>query len=183
MNPSRADEPIATIDTVGLATVQDAGREGLTDVGVPRSGAWHRGRHRLAHALVHGTLDGPHPTLEILGSDMTLTIHQRQTLALVGPADLTVDGHRAPHAVAVDVSPATTVTIHHRGPGPAYVALSDWQPAPFWDPRQPTPSPTLVAHGEMARHYLLVTCSWAPPAHRTIAWGASCVPRSRHRAR
>ncbi|MEC9179390.1 MAG: hypothetical protein VX682_00130, partial [Actinomycetota bacterium] len=128
MNPSRADEPIATIDTVGLATVQDAGREGLTNVGVPRSGAWHRGRHRLAHALVHGTLDGPHPTLEILGSDMTLTIHQRQTLALVGPADLTVDGHRAPHAVAVDVSPATTVTIHHRGPGPAYVALSDWQP-------------------------------------------------------
>ena len=86
MNPSRADEPIATIDTVGLATVQDAGREGLTDVGVPRSGAWHRGRHRLAHALVHGTLDGPHPTLEILGSDMTLTIHQRQTLALVGVA-------------------------------------------------------------------------------------------------
>ncbi|MGB0675223.1 MAG: hypothetical protein ACPGOU_03270 [Candidatus Nanopelagicales bacterium] len=128
MNPSPTDEPIATIDTVGLATVQDAGREGFTDVGVPRSGAWHRGRHRLAHALVHGTLDGPHPTLEILGSDVTLTIHQRQTLALVGPADLTVDGHRAPHAVAVDVSPATTVTIHHRGPGPAYVALSDWQP-------------------------------------------------------
>ena len=101
---------------------------GFTDVGVPRSGAWHRARHRLAHALVHGTLDGPHPTLEILASDVTLTIHQRQTLALVGPADLTVDGHRAPHAVAVDVSPATTVTIHHRGPGPAYVALSDWQP-------------------------------------------------------
>ena len=82
-------------------------------------------------SLTHSStapLDGPHPTLEILGSELTLTIHQRQTLALVGPADLTVDSHRAPHAVAVDVPPATTVTIHHRGPGPAYVALSGWQP-------------------------------------------------------
>lgn len=128
MTSSLADVPIATIDAVGLATVQDAGREGFTDIGVPRSGAWNQGRHRLAHALVHGTLDGPHPTLEILGSELTLTIHQRQTLALVGPADLTVGSHRAPHAVAVDVPPATTVTIHHRGPGPAYVALSGWQP-------------------------------------------------------
>jgi len=129
MTSSLADVPIATIDAVGLATVQDAGREGFTDIGVPRSGAWNQGRHRLAHALVHGTLDGPHPTLEILGSELTLTIHQRQTLALVGPADLTVDGDRAPHGVAVDVSPATTVTVHHRGPGPAYVALSGWKPS------------------------------------------------------
>ena len=128
MTSSPAFVPVATIDAVGLATVQDAGRGGFTDIGVPRSGAWHRGRHRLAHALVHGTLDGPHPTLEILSSALTLTTHHRQTLALVGPADLSVDGHRAPLAVAVDVSPATTVTIHHRGPGPAYVALSGWQP-------------------------------------------------------
>ena len=79
--------------------------------------------------------------------------------ANIGVARLqTLDGHRAPHAVAVDVSPATTVTIHHRGPGPAYVALSDWQPRTILKSAAADSSPTLVAQ-EMARHYLPMTCS------------------------
>ncbi len=123
--------PIATVDRAGLVTVQDIGRMGFTDIGVPVSGAWHRARHRLAVALVHGdTGDShpPHPTLEILSAGLSLAIQEPQVIAVVGAAQVRIDGSDAATGVALQIAAKSVLDIEHRGPGPAYLALSGWQP-------------------------------------------------------
>lgn len=122
--------PIATVDRAGLVTVQDLGRIGFTDVGVPTSGAWHRRRHRLAIALVHGDIKDAyplHPTLEILGAGLSLTIHESQVISVVGSAEVRIDGGQAANGVALTISTNSVLEIDHHGPGPVYVALSGWQ--------------------------------------------------------
>ncbi len=123
--------PIATVDRAGLVTVQDIGRMGFTDIGVPISGAWHRTRHRLAVALVHGdTGDShpPHPTLEILSAGLSLAIQEPQVIAVIGAAQVRIDGSDAATGVALQIAANSALEIEHRGPGPAYLALSGWQP-------------------------------------------------------
>ena len=123
--------PIASVERAGLTTVQDLGRFGFTDVGVPTSGAWHRARHRLAVALVHGdTRDShpPDPTLEILSAGLSLTIHEPQVIAVVGSAQVRIDGSDAATGVALQIAANSVLDIDHRGPGPVYLALSGWQP-------------------------------------------------------
>ena len=112
-------------------TVQDIGRMGFTDVGVPVSGAWHRARHRLAVALVHGDTEDAHPpkpTLEILSAGLSLTFHAPQIIAVVGSAEVRIDGSDAATGVALQVAANSVLDIDHRGLGPAYLALSGWQP-------------------------------------------------------
>lgn len=120
--------PLATVERTGLVTVQDLGRTGLSDVGVPISGAWHRGRHRLAVALVHGADARTRPSLEILNTGLSLRFHEPQVVAVVGSADVRVDGSNAATGVALYVSASSVLDIDHRGPGPVYLALSGWQP-------------------------------------------------------
>ena len=123
--------PIATVDRAGLVTVQDIGRMGFTDIGVPVSGAWHRARHRLAVALVHGDAEAPnppHPTLEILSAGLSLTFHEPQVIAVVGSAEVRIDGSNAATGVALQIAANSVLEIDHRGPGPVYLALSGWQP-------------------------------------------------------
>jgi len=123
--------PIATAERAGLVSAQDLGRFGFTDVGVPTSGAWHRARHRLAVALVHGDVEAPnspHPTLEILSSGLSLAIHESQVVAVVGAAVVRIDGSNAATGVALQIDAKSVLEIEHRGPGPAYLALSGWQP-------------------------------------------------------
>ena len=123
--------PIATAERAGLVTVQDLGRFGFTDVGVPTSGAWHRARHRLAVALVHGDAEAPnppHPTLEILSAGLSLTLHEPQVIAVVGSAEVRIDGSNAATGVALQIAANSVLEIEHRGKGPAYLALSGWQP-------------------------------------------------------
>jgi allophanate hydrolase subunit 2 len=124
--------PIATVERAGLVTVQDLGRFGFTDVGVPTSGAWHRERHHLAVALVRDDMQDsnePSPSLEILSTELSLAFHEPQVIAIVGSAFVRIDGHNAATDVAFLVHADTQLDIEHRGPGPAYVALSGWQPA------------------------------------------------------
>jgi len=121
--------PIATVDRVGLVTTQDIGRMGFTDIGVPVSGAWHRARHRLAVALVHGDVEDaypPHPTLEILSTGLSLAIREPQVIAVVGSAEVRIDGGNAATGVALHISADSVLEIDHRGPGPVYLALSGW---------------------------------------------------------
>lgn len=132
MSNSANGVPIATVERAGLVTVQDIGRFGFTDVGVPTSGAWHRARYRFAVALVHGDTEDPHlphPTFEILSNGMSLAFHEPQVIAVVGSADVRVDGSNAASGVALHIAANSVLEIDHRGPGPAYLALSGWQPA------------------------------------------------------
>jgi len=132
MSDSANGVPLATVQRAGLVTVQDLGRTDYTHLGVPVSGAWHRARHRLAVALVHGDTDDPfppHPTLEILSTGLSLAIHEPQVIAVVGSADVRVDGGNAATGVALHISADSVLEIDHRGPGPVYLALSGWQPA------------------------------------------------------
>jgi len=112
-------------------TVQDIGRMGFTDIGVPVSGAWHRARHRLAVALVHGDTEDahpPHPTLEILSAGLSLTFHEPQVIAIVGSAAVRIDGRSAATGVALQIAANSVLDIDQSGPGSAYLTLSGWQP-------------------------------------------------------
>ena len=122
---------IATAERAGLVTVQDLGRFGFTDVGVPTSGAWHRARHRLAGALVHGDAEDAHPrhpTLEILSTGLSLAFHEPQVIAVVGSAEVRIDGSNAATGLALQIAANSVLEIEHRGKGPVYLALSGWQP-------------------------------------------------------
>jgi len=132
MNVPSDRVPIASVERAGLTTVQDLGRFGFTDVGVPTSGAWHRARHRMAVALVHGDIEDAHPlhpTLEILSTGLSLTFHEPQVIAVVGSAEVRIDGSDAATGVALQIAANSVLDIDHRGPGPVYLALSGWQPA------------------------------------------------------
>lgn len=121
--------PLATVERTGLVTVQDLGRTGLSDVGVPISGAWHRGRHRLAVALVHGADAQTRPSLEILNTGLSLRFHEAQVIAVVGAAEVRIDDHLVPTEVAVHVQAHSRLDITHQGSGPVYLTVSGWQPS------------------------------------------------------
>jgi len=120
--------PLATVEGAGLATVQDGGRHGHADVGVPVAGALHRERHLQAAALIRGALDATCPALEVLQGDLVLRMHHAAVACVVGPATWSVDGHAAPTRTAVRVSADAVVSLAHDGPGPSYLAVSGWQP-------------------------------------------------------
>lgn len=119
---------LATVVSCGLATIQDGGRPGFTDVGVPRSGAFHRVRYLVATALLSGVPDERRPAIELLGGDLVLALPSAVVLAVVGPARLTVDGRREAVGAAVSVPAGATVVVAHDGPGPVYVVLDGWTP-------------------------------------------------------
>lgn len=121
--------PLATVERTGLVTVQDLGRSGLSDIGVPISGAWHRGKHRLAVALVHGADAQTRPSLEILNTGLSLLFHEPQVVAVVGVAEVRIDGHIAPSEVALHIQANSRLNIAHQGSGPVYLAVSGWQPS------------------------------------------------------
>ena len=119
---------LATVRSCGLATVQDGGRPGFTDVGVPRSGAFHRVRYLVATALLSGAPDDRRPAIELLGGDLALELTAAAVLAVVGPARVTVDGRREAGGTAVSVPAGAMVVVVHEGPGPVYVVLDGWTP-------------------------------------------------------
>ena len=121
--------PLATVERTGLVTEQDLGRTGLSDIGVPISGAWHRGRHRLAVALVHGADAQTRPSLEILNTGLSLRFHEPQVVAVVGAAEVRIDDHLVPTEVALHVQAQSRLDIAHQGSGPVYLAVSGWQPS------------------------------------------------------
>jgi allophanate hydrolase subunit 2 len=119
---------LATIRTPGLSTIQDGGRRGFTEVGVPVSGAFHRVRYLVATALISGSPDDRRPSIELLGGDLTIDVETTMVMAVVGPAALTIDGRRQAGGTAVSVQAGATVVVAHAGPGPAYVVVDGWTP-------------------------------------------------------
>lgn len=120
--------PLATVTRAGLATVQDGGRHGHADVGVPIAGALHRERHLQAAALVRGALDATCPAIEVLHGDLVLRTHVAVVACVVGPATWSIDGHAAAGMTAVQLPRDVEVALKHHGPGPSYLAVSGWRP-------------------------------------------------------
>ncbi len=118
---------IATVTHVDLATVQDGGRRGLAGIGVPISGAWHRSRYLVATNLVRGAEDPRQPAVELLAGSMELHFHLPTTVAVVGPAQVTVDGLPFGAGVGLAVTADVRVVVDHRGPGPVYLAIAGWE--------------------------------------------------------
>lgn len=82
---------LTVLQTGPMTTVQDVGRSGLADQGVPRSGAADRPALALANRLV-GTLEGA-PALEVTFGGLVLRAERRLWLATAGaPAPVLVDG-------------------------------------------------------------------------------------------
>lgn len=119
---------LATVAEMGLATVQDGGRPGLADIGVPGSGAWHRRRYLDAARLLRGQPDPAVPAIEVLAGRLALQWAVGTTIAIVGPARAHVDDRPVPSDVSLRVAPASRLVVEHIGPGPAYLVIDGWCP-------------------------------------------------------
>lgn len=95
---------LEVLEQRGLALFEDEGRAHRSS-GVPGSGAFDRGAHRTAMALVGG---GAHEAaLEIAGL-LAVRARVRCTVAVTGVADVTLDGDRVPAWTCLDL-PARSV--------------------------------------------------------------------------
>jgi len=99
--------PIRALEVLGtgpLTLVEDLGRPGLADVGVPRSGAADRAAYLLGLRLVGHLLhderrEGAPASLEVVLGGLSVRAHGDLVVALTGaPSPAEVDGRPAPHA-------------------------------------------------------------------------------------
>ena len=119
---------IAAVERVGLATAQDGGRRGFTDVGVPVAGALHQGRYLTASALLAGHEDASTPAIEVLAGELSLTVISHTVVGVVGPCYVEIDGHRAANGTLMQVAPGSAVTFSQIQHGPVYVVVAGWAP-------------------------------------------------------
>lgn len=119
---------LARVVAVGLATVQDGGRRGLSHLGVPSSGALHRERYLVATALLAGLPDASMPAVELLSGDLALEATADVVLAVVGPATCRMDDRRAAVGTALLVPAGSVLAVRTTGPGPVYLVVDGWQP-------------------------------------------------------
>lgn len=95
-----------------LATVQDSGRPGLSDLGVGASGAADRRAARLANRLVGNPEDDA--VLEATLGGLALRTDDAVTLAVTGaPCDLLVDDRPVGHHCRVRVPAGAVVRLGH----------------------------------------------------------------------
>lgn len=107
------DEPVralAVVATGPLTLVEDLGRPGLADVGVPRSGAADPDAARAANRLVGNASDAA--VLEVLLGGLVVTFAATTAVALTGaPAPAALDGRPVPHARAVRAPAGSTLAL------------------------------------------------------------------------
>lgn len=114
-----------TVATPGLlTTVQDLGRWGHQDVGVPVAGAMDPFAHRVANALV-GNNPGD-ATLEITLAGPTISFDTEALFAVTGAVfNLSLDGQPVPMGVAIDARPGSVLRFGERLRGArAYLAVA-----------------------------------------------------------
>lgn len=121
-------EILATVTRSGLATVQDGGRPGYADVGVPVAGALHRERYLQASSLMRGGPDPGCPAIEILHGGVVLRTRTALVACIVGPAACAIDGRRAAVGTVMAVPADVELSVSHRGPGPSYLVVGGWSP-------------------------------------------------------
>lgn len=109
-----------TLTRVGLAVLQDAGRPGFEDLGVPRSGAFDPQAYQLACAL----LDQPGAaTIEILAGTLSADLDVDTQLAVVGDAAVWCNGAQWVTGTVFGVRAGDRLEISAAGRGPVYLAV------------------------------------------------------------
>lgn len=108
-----ADGPVRALTVVAagpLSLVEDRGRPGLADVGVPRGGAADPDAARAANRLVGNAADAA--VLEVVLGGLVVTFGATTAVALTGaPAPADLDGRPVPHGVAVRVPAGATLAL------------------------------------------------------------------------
>ncbi len=105
-----------------LSTVQDLGRVGVAALGVPRAGAADPFALRAANRLV-GNADGA-AAVEITALGPALRFTDRAHVAVVGPAEVTVDGRPVSADAVVPLEPGQVLSVGRvLGDLRAYVAV------------------------------------------------------------
>ena len=106
-----------------LTTIQDEGRWGYQDLGVPVSGPMDPVAHRLANAIVGNPRDAATLEATLLGPELRV---ERQTMAVFTGADLgaTLDGAEVSRYAPVACRPGSVIRFGERRAGArAYVAF------------------------------------------------------------
>lgn len=119
---------IGTVVTAGVSTVQDGGRLGYADVGVPASGAWHRERYLLAVGLLNGRPDDRMPVIELLAGTLVVEVHVDTVVVVVGPAVVSIDETAGAAGACLAIRADQRIRVEHQGPGPVCVAIHGWAP-------------------------------------------------------
>jgi allophanate hydrolase subunit 2 len=119
---------LAIVVAPGLATIQDGGRPGYSDVGVPVAGAWHRGRYQLAARLLADRADDSVPVIELLAGELWLDLRSPVDVVVVGRSVATADGRPLPIGTVAHLSAGNRLRVHWAGPGPTYVGIAGWRP-------------------------------------------------------
>jgi KipI family sensor histidine kinase inhibitor len=92
-----------------LSLLQDRGRVGVAGIGVPRAGAADPYALRIANRLVGNSEDSA--AIEITGRGPTLRFHAPAHVAVVGEADVNVDGRRVPSAAVLPIGAGQVMTV------------------------------------------------------------------------
>lgn len=112
------------IRQAGLTLIQDTGRHGYADIGVPISGPFDAQRHSQALSLLK--LDNHCPVFEMLGDIFEFETQEHPVMfAVVGPADSSVNSYNAGANQVTTVGRYNSAVIRRRpqGRGPIYVAV------------------------------------------------------------
>jgi allophanate hydrolase subunit 2 len=111
------------VQSCGLALIQDRGRHGFEDIGVPVSGAFDRFRYEQTTALLNSSGS---PVIEILAGELVLETTITFHAAVVGPAHVLLDGATvgAHQVVAVPAGSRLAVDRRPDGRGPIYVGVA-----------------------------------------------------------
>jgi len=121
---SSAESRSITVLTPGLfTTVQDAGRWGYQDRGVPVSGPMDRNAHRVANSLVGNALDAATLEATLLGPELRF---EKAAIVAVTGADLdsSIDGKAAPLNMAHHARQGSVLRFGERRAGTrAYIAV------------------------------------------------------------
>ncbi len=116
--PATADRALTVVRAGALTTVQDTGRPGLADLGVPRSGALDAAAARLANRLVGNPEDAA--VLETTVDGVALRASAPMTVAVTGAgAPVRVAGRAADLGLSVGVGAGEVVDVRgggHRAP-------------------------------------------------------------------
>jgi allophanate hydrolase subunit 2 len=111
------------VRSCGLALIQDRGRHGFEDIGVPVSGAFDRVRYEQATALLNASGS---PVIELVAGGLVLETTVTFHTAVIGPAHVLLDGATvgAHQVVAVPSGSQLTVERIRDGRGPIYAGIA-----------------------------------------------------------
>lgn len=124
---------LATVESCGLATVQDRGRHRYAQLGVPVAGALHRERYGVATTLVQGVTTPDDraatvPAIELLAGRLVLRFHVATQAVATGPARCRTEGSGPDvvPGVVVRLMAGDLLVVEHAGRGPVYLAVAGW---------------------------------------------------------